>query len=122
MSGPKTELLKILGSARSVEVVRDPLTGRAVEIDVQHANTVLDTVLNEPYYADDEPDIDLLGRPKFEVILRRMITQAAKGDQAAMNMVLDRRLGKPKQITESKVATWDMNKFLEQLNNDGADV
>jgi hypothetical protein len=99
--------------------VTDPLTGRIIEITPRHADSVLDSVLNEPFIPKQTKDEYLRVKSKFEVIIRRMVEAAVKGDPGHIDRVLDRRLGRPKQISETKVATLDMNVFLEQLSEEG---
>ncbi len=53
---------------------------------------------------------------KGEVILRQLIDKATYGDISATKELLDRLIGKPKQMLESKRLTMNYQDFLDALD------
>ena len=78
------------------------------------------TVISLPYERTLEEEIENID-PEFEgltngeVMLIRLAREAARGDQSAMTMLLDRILGKPKFQAEIKSLTMNYQDFLEEL-------
>lgn len=73
-----------------------------------------ESVLSIPYILDIA-DEDLEGLPVAEVMLIRLAQRAAGGDVEALNILLDRVIGKPKQYSESVTMKVSYQEFLEQI-------
>lgn len=73
-----------------------------------------ESVLSIPYILDIA-DKDLEGLPIAEVMLIKLAQRAAGGDMEALNTLLDRVIGKPKQFSESVTMKVSYQEFLEQI-------
>ena len=60
-------------------------------------------------------DEDLDGMTNGEVMMLRMSRDAARGDHKATDMLLDRILGKPKMVSESKNLNLSYQDYLLEL-------
>ena len=60
-------------------------------------------------------DADLEGMTNGEVMMLQMSRSAARGDHKAADMLLDRILGKPKMVSESKNLNLNYQDYLEEL-------
>lgn len=73
-------------------------------LNSQQIKDVAAAVLSLPYEGEGDPlgaDPELFGMSKLEVSLIKMARAAADGDKWAINFLLDRAVGKPKQTSET---------------------
>ena len=78
------------------------------------------TVMSVPYKRSPleiefKIDEDLEGMTNGEVMMLQMSRSAARGDHKAADMLLDRILGKPKMVSESKNLNINYQDYLEEL-------
>lgn len=71
---------------------------------------VWDPQLQE-YYVED----DYVGLTNGEVVAMKLVEMAVRGDTKAINQLLDRMLGKPKQHTESVKMTMGLTEYLDAM-------
>ncbi len=60
-------------------------------------------------------DKDLEGMTNGEVMMLQMSRSAARGDHKAADMLLDRILGKPKMVSESKNLNLTYQDYLQEI-------
>ncbi len=80
------------------------------------------TAMSMPYEGEFNPDTGTYvidpkyeGMTNAEVMWMKVAQQAANGNLKAVNIILDRVLGKPKQSIESTTMSMSYSEFLEQL-------
>lgn len=97
----------------------------AAVVPLPDYNRVLQNALSLPYAGDQITNADgdaitifderYRGATLMEVMMHRLTLKAATGDKDAVNTVLDRLLGKPKQAVESVNVSMSYQDFLSDI-------
>lgn len=79
-------------------------------------------VLSCTYQMTDEDDPSWEGKSNLEVMVRKATRNACQGDMEAMKEVLDRSVGKAKQIVESASVSLTYQEYLSTLVQEEANM
>jgi hypothetical protein len=103
-----------------VNGVPEPTYGKIV--NTQSVKKLASVAASLPYEGEWDPELEMhIIEPRFkgltniEVMWIRLAEKAASGDTAAMNMIFDRILGKPKQSVESASVSMTYQEFLQTI-------
>lgn len=96
-----------------------PVDSEIIPADKDNVKKLMEAAASLPYEGEGswlglEPE--LFGHTKLEVMMIRLMKQAASGDMDAIKIVLDRLMGKPEQISKSMEVTGTYKEFLELLD------
>lgn len=104
-----------------VNGVPEPTYGKIV--NAQSVKKLAQVAASLPYEGEWDEDLEMYvleprfkGMTNIEVMWVRLAEKAASGDTAAMNMIFDRILGKPKQSVETASVSMTYQEFLTELN------
>lgn len=109
-------------SATSIQWVNGMPEPVVKHITPSSVKQLASTALSMPYQGEYNAELDIfVVEPRFsgmtnaEVMWIKIAEKAATGDLSAVNIILDRVLGKPKQSVESMSMSMTYPEFLEHL-------
>lgn len=115
------------GNLFSWQDPNSPTAKNGAKFSKSQMQGMFEAVMALPYKGVWEPQLqeyiiedDYIGLTNGEVVAMKLTELAVRGDMKAINQILDRMLGKPKQQTESVKMTMGLTEYLEAMAQEEA--